>query len=85
MSDKQFYHSDKYYDSYEYKHVKLTQGITKLFPLMCEAECRAISCHQSEGCIYYLMQASELHMMLFCEPTTDNKAQGLGQPQAACM
>jgi len=73
-----FYYSHKYEDdTYEYRHVHITQDLVKDVPknrLMTESEWRGIGIQQSRGWKHYMVHSPERHVILFRRPKpVDNK------------
>lgn len=77
MSSSTILYSDKYYDDkYEYRHVQITEEMTKLIPkdrLMSEEEWRGIGITQSRGWIHYMIHEPEPHVLLFRRPHDKSK------------
>lgn len=77
MPSQHISYSDKYYDDkFEYRHVQITEEMTKLIPkdrLMSEEEWRNIGITQSRGWIHYMIHEPEPHVLLFRRPHDKDK------------
>ncbi|XP_011308528.1 cyclin-dependent kinases regulatory subunit-like [Fopius arisanus] len=69
MSNDPIQYSEKYQDdTYEYRHVILSNEIAKHVPkshLMTETEWRNLGVQQSPGWVHYMMHVPEPHVLLF--------------------
>lgn len=72
---KEIEHSEKYYDdSFEYKHVVLTEQVTKRLPrsrLIRPEEYPMLGIQQTPGWIHYFSLPHERHILMFKRPRTD--------------